>query len=169
MKLYYTPITTKTVCKNGSEKFGAHAITKFGQDPEKLFELELHGNSKKAAEQKLLNFLTGNGANEAIELPAPPPPAIPVEFTEWANDYFSKENNRLNTIIDKRELFQDFRDLTHLTISLQTFRTHLENWSQRNGYTYNPRFLTKNHGRIIFRLGERVREAIFISDKILTN
>lgn len=66
---YYTPII-ETIANNGSERFGAKANTKMWHEdnPSMKLEVTMSGKSIEESKQKLLNFLSSNGENEAIEL-----------------------------------------------------------------------------------------------------
>lgn len=59
-KIYYETIKIETICKNGSEKFGAIAITNISdnRDGSMKMEVSLFGKTKIQAERKLLKFLT---------------------------------------------------------------------------------------------------------------
>lgn len=59
-KIYYETIKIETICKNGSEKFGANAITNMSMDIDGSMKMEVSqfGKTKKEAKEKLLKFLT---------------------------------------------------------------------------------------------------------------
>lgn len=59
-KLYYETIKIETICKNGSEKMGAKAITNvsMNRDGSMKMQVSQFGKTMKEAEQKLLEFLT---------------------------------------------------------------------------------------------------------------
>jgi hypothetical protein len=61
-KIYYETIKIETICKNGSEKFGAEAITNISEskDGSRKMEITQFGKTKVEAEAKLLKFLTDN-------------------------------------------------------------------------------------------------------------
>lgn len=61
-KIYYETIKIETICKNGSEKFGANAITNMSMNRDGSMKIEVwqFGKTKKEAESKLLKFLTNN-------------------------------------------------------------------------------------------------------------
>jgi len=71
--IYFRPITFETVCKNGNWKYGGNAITTMSDDINFGLEMAVHqyGKTQKEAEDKLIKFLNGNGANE-IECIEPP-------------------------------------------------------------------------------------------------
>jgi hypothetical protein len=59
--IYHTAIKTETVCKNGSERFGAKAICKFSFKPNAMpMEVTIEGKTKLEAEQKMLKFLNSD-------------------------------------------------------------------------------------------------------------
>ena len=59
-KIYYETIKIETICKNGSEKFGAIAITNMSgnRDGSMKMEVSQFGKTKIEAGQKLRKFLT---------------------------------------------------------------------------------------------------------------
>jgi hypothetical protein len=71
LKLYYTPISVKTLCNNGSERFGANATTTLSFDPNKTFTaISIYGKTKVDAERKLMEFLSDD-ENVLLELVEP--------------------------------------------------------------------------------------------------
>jgi|GEM_PF-1476599 len=60
--LYYTTISLETICKNGSEKYGANACTTISDKPDGLFmAVTQHGKTKIDARKKLVKFLKSDG------------------------------------------------------------------------------------------------------------
>lgn len=67
-KVYFTPITYKSIFKNDNWKIGGHAITTMSDNPEmkSKAEVEQYGKTKEEAEKKIMRFLTSGGTVEAI-------------------------------------------------------------------------------------------------------
>ncbi len=84
LKVFYTNPTIKTIADDGSEKYGAQAITKMWTDenPNMKMEVTMSGKTKEESKTKLLNFLSSGGQNEIIELESESPKLIEYEESQ---------------------------------------------------------------------------------------
>lgn len=58
----YTKIKTETICKNGSEKYGAKSTCEYScNGGKKWIQVTFSGDSKADSHEKLMNFLSNNG------------------------------------------------------------------------------------------------------------
>lgn len=65
MKILHTPFIVQTICKNGSEKYGANASCSFWYDGvSNRIDISQWGETKSIAENKLMTFLSQDGQNE---------------------------------------------------------------------------------------------------------
>ncbi len=71
-------------------------------------------------------------------------------FKEWAEVFFSTENDRLDTLVSREEAFERFKfDTNQKLASAQTFMLKLEAWCKYNKYVLNPAELKNDRGRIL--------------------
>lgn len=62
--VYYTEITTKAICKNGSEMHGAKAYSRFRVgDKGRFIQISIHGDTRQAAKERLIKLLSNGGEN----------------------------------------------------------------------------------------------------------
>lgn len=69
------------------------------------------------------------------------------DFVEWADRYFSDENN-LDTLIERKILFEACKE-DKIKVNQKTFKQRFENWCISRDYVFNPmRFRDKEGKRI---------------------
>lgn len=63
MTLYHGAVTTESICKNGSERYGVTAKVKvcFGPDSF-VINCKMHGKTAEDAKEKLINLITDDGS-----------------------------------------------------------------------------------------------------------
>lgn len=71
-KIYYTPITFKSVLSNDNWNYGGNAFSVISVNiTGKPFKMDVnqYGKTKKEAEERLMNFISGKGTNniECVE------------------------------------------------------------------------------------------------------
>lgn len=90
-------------------------------------------------------------------------------FKNWADVYFSAESDRLNTILDRHTLAEDYIKSTgqHKTTP-NSFKKKMHAWCRFYGYDLNPAELSDRDGRIIKKEDGQTREKFYIRtiDKI---
>ena len=70
-------------------------------------------------------------------------------FHGWADVYLSAENNRLNTLVDKVDAFEDFKRSTRSQWTTQKFSKALQAWAKYYGWVLDPSDFKNGQGRII--------------------
>lgn len=174
-KIYHTPITTKSVCKNGSLKLGVKASCKFSTDLyKKMIEAEQHGLNHEDAKEKLLRFLKSDEC-ELIDISTFPN----IEFKQLEGDYKMDHSFHVKKIKmkrkvtnteaehDKEDVLSNFPFINPNTI----YRQEAQGQKELVGYLQLPRKINgKGDTKIIFKkLGIKILNTDDTSDDLFWN
>jgi hypothetical protein len=72
-----------------------------------------------------------------------------ASFMDWVYIYFSKESGRLDSLVSKKEAFNDFIKSQKSKFSPNRFKKSLEAFCEYENYTLNPVSMQNDAGRII--------------------
>lgn len=88
-------------------------------------------------------------------------------FLNWADVYFSEENNRLNVFVPRNDAFPDFLKVANNKLySPQKFTHAIEAWCRYYNYVYNPHELRNSQGRVIRKTYKRNNDGTYSNEQV---